>query len=194
MSTRGGDCPSSLPTVCLEDFFISPFVFPENFSVLVFLLFFKVPFYPTISCFFHWPRVQVHRKGIYSLWYTPLSGRVLKGRIWEGGDVSATQCSGTPSCGMGSRMRDLHESQKASGGRRPVPGLVESVVGEVGEEEAVRSAGGSWGTWMGVLKRPPRRPGASTLAETPPSSDSDGAAGGCWRLGRGAAEEGAAAG
>lgn len=64
----------------------------------------------------------------------------------EGGGVNATQCSGTPSCGMGSRMQELHESQKASGGQWPVPGLAESVVVEVGEGEAVQSAEGVGGT------------------------------------------------
>ena len=48
-------------------------------------------------------------------------------------------------------MQELHESQKASGRRRPGPGLVESVEEEEGEVEAVRSAGGAGGTWLGAL-------------------------------------------
>lgn len=90
--------------------------------------------------------------------------------------VSATLCSGTPSCGRGSRTQELHESQKASGRQWPGPGLVESV-GEVeGEEEAVRSAEGVEGTWMGALRGSQKRQGASTPAETPLSSDNGGAA------------------
>lgn len=108
--------------------------------------------------------------------------------------VSATLCSGTPSCGRGSRTQELHESQKASGRRRPGPGLAESVGGEEGEEEAVRSAGGAGGTWMGALRGSRRRQGATTPAETPLSSDSGGAASGCWWRGRGEAEEEAAEG
>ena len=69
-----------------------------------------------------------------------------------GGAVSATLCSGTPSCGRGSRTQELHESQKASGRQRPGPGLVESVGEEEGEVGAVRSAGGAGGTWLGALK------------------------------------------
>jgi len=95
--------------------------------------------------------------------------------------VSATLCSGTPSCGKGSRTQELHESQKASGRQWPGPGLVESVGEEEGEVGAVLSAEEVGGTWMGVLKGLPQHQGASTLAESLPSSDSDGAALGHWK-------------
>ena len=61
------------------------------------------------------------------------------------GEVSATLCSGTPSCGRGSRKQELREFQKASGRRQPGPGLVESVGEEEEEVEAVRSAEGVGG-------------------------------------------------
>lgn len=99
--------------------------------------------------------------------------------------VSATLCSGTPSCGRGSRTLERHESQKASGRRRPGLGLVESV-GEVeGEVEAVRSDEGAGGTSTGALKGWRRRLGAATPAEKPLSSESGGAA----SRGRGEVEE-----
>lgn len=111
---------------------------------------------------------------------------------WVKGDgaVSATLCSGTPSCGRGSRTQELHESQKASGRRRPEPGLVESVGEEEGEVEAVRSAEGAGGTWMGALTGWWRhRQGVATPAETPLSSESGGPASGRWSRGLGEAEE-----
>lgn len=105
------------------------------------------------------------------------------------GAVSATLCSGTPSCGRGSRTQELHESQKASGRQRPGPGLVESVGEEEEEVEAVRSAEGVGGRWMGALKGWRQRPGAATPAENPPSSESGGPAWGHWTRGRGEVEE-----
>lgn len=77
-------------------------------------------------------------------------------------------------------MQELHESQKASGRQRPETGLVESVGEEVGEVAAVRSAEGVGGRRMGVLKSSLQHQGASVPAETPLSSDSGGAALGCW--------------
>lgn len=103
--------------------------------------------------------------------------------------VSATLCSGTPSCGRGSRTQELHESQKASGRRRPGPGLVESVGEEEGEVEAVQSAEGAGGTSMGALKGWRWRLGAAMPAEKPLSSESGGAASGRWSRGLGEAEE-----
>lgn len=118
------------------------------------------------------------------------------GLVWVGGwgegAVSATLCSGTPSCGRGSRTQELHESQKASGRRRPEPGLVESVGEEEGEVEAVRSAEGVGGTWMGALKGLwRRRPGVATPAENPLSSESGGPASGRWSRGLEEVEEAA---
>lgn len=66
---------------------------------------------------------------------------------------NATLCSGNPSCGKGSTTWELHESQKASGMRRPGPGLVESVAEEAEEVGAVQSAGGEEvGRWTGATK------------------------------------------
>lgn len=86
-------------------------------------------------------------------------------------------------------MQELHESQKASGRRRPEPGLVESVVGEEGEAEAVQSAGGAGDTRMGALKGWQQHPGATTPAGTPLSSESDGAASGRLTREQGEVEE-----
>lgn len=82
-------------------------------------------------------------------------------------------------------MRELHESQKASGRLRPEPGLVESVGEEEEEVEAVRSAEGVGGRWMGALKGWWEHPGAATLAGKPLSSESGGPAWGRWTRGRG---------
>lgn len=106
----------------------------------------------------------------------------------EGG-VSATLCSGTPSCERGPRAPALHESQRASGEGQSGLGLVESVVEEEGEAGAVRSAGGAGGTCSGGLKGSWWRQGALTPAETPLSLESDGSVSGyCWRE-RGEVEE-----
>lgn len=86
-------------------------------------------------------------------------------------------------------MQGLHESQKASGRHRPGPGLVESVEGEEGEVEAVQSAEGVGGTWMGALKGWLQYPGAATPVETPLSSESGGAASVHWLRGQGEVEE-----
>lgn len=55
--------------------------------------------------------------------------------------------------------------------------------------EAVRSAEGTGGTWIGALKGWRLRLGAATPAENPLSSESGGAASGRWSRGRGEAEE-----
>lgn len=99
--------------------------------------------------------------------------------------VSATLCSGTPSYERGSWTQELRESQKASGRQWPGPGLVESVGEEVGVVEAVQSAEAVGGTGMGVPKGLWQHQGASTLAESPLSSDSGGAALGWWMWGPG---------
>lgn len=65
MSTEG-DCPSSLSYSSCWRWFHGP-------------RFFKSTLLSHSQLFFHWPYVQVHRKGIYSLWYMPLIGRVLRG-------------------------------------------------------------------------------------------------------------------
>lgn len=108
------------------------------------------------------------------------------------GAVSATLCSGTPSCGRGPRTQGLHESQKASGRQGPGPGFVESVgEEEEGEVEAVLSAEGLGGTRMGALRGWRRRPGASTPVEKLLRSESGGAASRSWSRVRGEVEEGA---
>lgn len=76
----------------------------------------------------------------------------------------------------------------------PGIGLVESVGVEEGEVEAVQSAEGVEGTWMGALEGWRWRPGGATPAETPLSSDSGGPASGRWTKGPGEAEEGAEVG
>lgn len=86
-------------------------------------------------------------------------------------------------------MQELHESQKASGRQRPGPGLVEFVGEEEGEVEAVQSAEGVEGTWMGALKGWRRRPGAVMLVGNPLSSESGGPASGRWSRAPGEAEE-----
>lgn len=55
--------------------------------------------------------------------------------------------------------------------------------------EAVRSAEGAGGTWMGALKSWRQHPGEVTPVENPLSSESGGAASGCWLKGRGEVEE-----
>lgn len=124
--------------------------------------------------------------------YTPLSGRVLKG-CWESA-VSATPCSGTLSCGRGSRTQEPHGPRRASGRERLEPGLAESVGGEEGEVEAVQSAEEVGGKWMGALTSWQRHLGATMQAENPPSSENGGAALGRWTRGRGEAEEAAVEG
>lgn len=86
-------------------------------------------------------------------------------------------------------MQELHESQKASGRQRPGPGLVEVVGEEEGEVEAVQSAEGVEGMWMGELKGWQQRPGAATSVENPLSSESGGPASGHWSRGPGEVEE-----
>lgn len=86
-------------------------------------------------------------------------------------------------------MPELHESQKASGRQQPEPGLVESVVEEEGEAEAVQSAGGVGGMRTGALKGWWQRLGAAAPAETPLSSESGAAASGRWTRARGEEEE-----
>lgn len=54
--------------------------------------------------------------------------------------------------------------------------------------EAVRSAEGVGGTWMGVLRGWRWRPGAATPVENSLSSESGGPASGRWSRGRGEAE------
>lgn len=116
----------------------------------------------------------------------------FSGDVVAQSNVSATLCSGTPSCGRRSRTQELHESQKASGRRRPGPGLVESVE-EVGEEvEAVRSAEEVGGRWLGALKG--WWPDAAMPAETPLNSESGGPAWGCWSRVQVGVEEAAAEG
>lgn len=123
--------------------------------------------------------------------HTP--GRAL--RWGQGGcrrALSATPCLSTPSCGRGSRTPKLHEAQKASGGKWPGPVPVESVGGVEGEAGAVLSAGWEAGMWSGARMGLRRRRGASEALETPPSSDSGGAAVQRWRRGQvGAGEVGA---
>lgn len=111
-----------------------------------------------------------------------------------GGGVSATLCSGTLNCERWPRVPALHESQQASGEGQSGLGLVESVAEEGGAAGAVRSAGGAEGTCSGGPKGSWWRQGASVPAETPPNSESGGAAWGyCWRE-RGEAEEAGAEG
>lgn len=77
---------------------------------------------------------------------------------------------------------------------RPGIGQAQSVGAEEGEAEAVRSAEGAAGRWMGAPEGWRWRPGAATPAETPLSSDSGGPASGRWTKGPGEAEEGAEVG
>lgn len=66
-----------------------------KFSVLVYF-FKKYPFIPQ-SAVFPLACVQVHRKHIYSLWYTPLSCRVLGGcRGQRQGERSVPPCAQVP--------------------------------------------------------------------------------------------------
>lgn len=110
----------------------------------------------------------------------PLKSHEFSGDVVARNNVSATLCSGTPSCGRRSRTQELHESQMASGRQRPGPGLVESV-GEVEEEvEAVRSAEEVGGRWLGALKGWWPCPDAAMPAETPLNSESGGPAWWCW--------------
>lgn len=55
--------------------------------------------------------------------------------------------------------------------------------------EAVQSAEGVGGMWMGLLKGWRRHPGAATLAENPLSSESGGPASGHWSRGQVEVEE-----
>lgn len=117
---------------------------------------------------------------------------VLRG-CWEGA-VSATLCSGTLSCGRGSRTQGPRGSQRASGRKRLGPGPAESVGGEEGEVEAVQSAEEVGGRWMGALTGWQQHLGATMQAENPLSSESGGAELGCLSRGQGEAEEAAVGG
>lgn len=55
--------------------------------------------------------------------------------------------------------------------------------------EAVRSAEGVGGMWMGAPKGLQRRLGAATPVENPLSSESGGPASACWSKGQGVVEE-----
>lgn len=119
-----------------------------KFSILlfsVFFFFFKVPFYSTISCF-STGHVFRYIENISTAYGTCPSQVEFSGAAGSTAKraVSASLCSGTPSCGKGSRTQGLHETQKTSGRQRSGPGLVESVGEEEGEVEAVLTA-----EWVG---------------------------------------------
>lgn len=67
-----GDRPSSFNTVCREDYVTV--LFSKIFLSSFYFIFLKSILLSHNQLFFHWPCVQVHRKHIYSVWYTPLSG------------------------------------------------------------------------------------------------------------------------
>lgn len=59
---------------------------------LFFFYFLKSIFLSHNELFFHWPCVQVHRKHIYNLWYTPLSWMSSQGLPGEPTAEGGCQC------------------------------------------------------------------------------------------------------